>query len=57
MCNKTTEPIKLIKLATNRKSLVVPMLRELEGAEGLLKPRWPARFITAGGKKSGRLIG
>jgi len=55
-CNETIEPIKLIKLATDRKSQVVPMLRELEGVECPLKPRWPTRFITAG-KGKGRLFG
>jgi hypothetical protein len=55
MCNKTIEPIELKKLATDRKSQVVPMLRELEGAECRLKPRWPARFITAG-KEKGKLF-
>jgi len=57
MRKKTVQLVKLGKLLADHKSLVIPMLKELEGAEGLLKPRWPARFITSGGKKSGRLIG
>jgi len=56
MRKKTIEPMKLVKLATDHKSLVVPMLKELEGAECRLKPRWPARFITAGGKEKGKLF-
>jgi len=56
MRKKTIEPIELVKLATDRKCLVVPMLRELEGVECRLKPRWPNRFITAG-KPRGRLFG